>query len=38
LCSIELFRPEYWERPAGELAAAAREATLRVLTPYFNVK
>jgi 2-keto-myo-inositol isomerase len=38
LCSIELFRPAYWERPPAELAAAARAATQRVLAPYFNVE
>jgi 2-keto-myo-inositol isomerase len=38
LCSIELFRPAYWERPPAELAAAARVATLRVLQPYFHVE
>lgn len=29
--SVEIFRPEYWERDAGELAHEARAATLRVL-------
>lgn len=38
LCSIELFRPAYWERAASELAVAAREATLRVLAPHFDVR
>lgn len=38
LCSIELFRPAYWERPPAELAAAARAATLRVLEPYFRAE
>jgi 2-keto-myo-inositol isomerase len=37
LCSIELFRPEYWERDPTELAAAARAATMQVLEPYFEV-
>jgi len=37
LCSIELFRPAYWERPAGELAEEARRVTLKVLSPFFNV-
>ncbi len=37
ICSIELFRPEYWERDPAELAAAARAATLQVLEPYFEV-
>jgi len=37
LCSIELFRPAYWERPAPELARSAREATLKLLRPLFDV-
>jgi len=38
LCSIELFRPEYWERNPLELATAARVATMRVLEPYFRIE
>jgi 2-keto-myo-inositol isomerase len=38
LCSIELFRPEYWERDPAELAAAARAATIKVLETYFKVE
>ncbi|MDY7039888.1 MAG: sugar phosphate isomerase/epimerase [Chloroflexota bacterium] len=38
LCSIELFRPEYWERDPAELARAARQTTLEVLEPYFRVE
>ncbi|MBC8492729.1 MAG: sugar phosphate isomerase/epimerase, partial [Chloroflexi bacterium] len=38
LCSIELFRPEYWERDPAELAAAARAATIEVLELYFRVE
>ena len=38
LCSIELFRPEYWERDPGELAAAARTATLEIVGRYFAVE
>jgi 2-keto-myo-inositol isomerase len=37
LCSIELFRPAYWERDPAELALAARAAMLRVLQPHFQV-
>ncbi|MCS7259875.1 MAG: sugar phosphate isomerase/epimerase [Anaerolineae bacterium] len=37
LCSIELFRPEYWERDPAELAAAARTATLQVVGRFFQV-
>jgi len=32
LCSIELFRPAYWKRPAHELAADARAKTVALLT------
>jgi len=38
LCSIELFRPEYWERDPAELATAARAVTIKVLKPYFRVE
>ena len=37
LCSIELFRPEYWERDPAELAAAARAAALSVVGKHFRV-
>jgi 2-keto-myo-inositol isomerase len=35
LCSVELFRPEYWERDPAELAAGARAATLDAVAGYF---
>ncbi len=38
LCSIELFRPEYWEWDPGELAVRAREEALKVLSPYFAIE
>jgi 2-keto-myo-inositol isomerase len=38
LCSVELFRPEYWERDPGELAAAARAVTLKIVGNYFEVE
>ena len=38
LCSIELFRAEYWERDPAELATAARVATMKRLEPYFRVE
>ncbi len=38
LCSIELFRPAYWERDPAELAAAARAATLQVAGRYFQIQ
>ena len=37
LCSIELFRPEYWERDPLELAKASRAAAQKVLKPYFDL-
>jgi len=37
LCSVELFRPAYWERDPQELAQAAHEATLKALAAHFNV-
>jgi len=38
LCSVELFRPEYWERDPAELAAAARAATLESVKDYFTAE
>jgi len=38
LCSIELFRPAYWERDPAELAAAARAATLNVVGKTFEIQ
>jgi 2-keto-myo-inositol isomerase len=37
-CSVELFRPEYWEWDPGELAVQARDAALKVLSPHFYVQ
>ncbi len=36
LCSVELFRPEYWSWPPVDLARQARQNALRVLEPYFQ--
>lgn len=36
-CSIELFRPEYWEWDPQELAVRARKAAIAVLSPHFQV-
>lgn len=36
-CSIELFRPEYWEWEPLKVARLAREHALQVLSPHFNV-
>jgi 2-keto-myo-inositol isomerase len=37
-CSIELFRPEYWHWDPLVLAIKARQAALRVLSPYFQIE
>ncbi len=37
-CSIELFRPEYWNWDPQELAIKAREAALKVLSPHFQIE
>jgi 2-keto-myo-inositol isomerase len=36
-CSIELFRPEYWDWDPQELANQARQAALKVLSPHFQI-
>jgi 2-keto-myo-inositol isomerase len=38
LCSVELFRPEYWERDPGELATAARAATSATVGAHFKIQ
>lgn len=38
LCSIELFRPEYWKWDPQELAFKARQAAQKVLSPYFQIE
>jgi 2-keto-myo-inositol isomerase len=37
-CSIELFRPAYWEWDPKEVAVKAREMAVKVLSPYFLVE
>jgi 2-keto-myo-inositol isomerase len=37
-CSIELFRPEYWEWDPKELAVKARTEARKVLSPYFKIE
>ncbi len=37
-CSIELFRPEYWEWDPNQVARQARQAALAVLSPYFKIE
>ena len=36
-CSIELFRPEYWDWDPYELTEAAYKAAIEVLSPHFDV-
>lgn len=38
LCSVELFRPEYWERDPAELAAAALAATVGIVGKHFTLR
>ena len=38
LCSIELFRPEYWEWIPNDLAITGREEAISVLSPLFEVE
>jgi 2-keto-myo-inositol isomerase len=33
VASVEIFRPEYWERDPAELARLARDATARIVNP-----
>jgi 2-keto-myo-inositol isomerase len=37
-CSVELFRPEYWEWDPVELAIKVREAAIKVLSPCFELE
>ncbi len=37
-CSIELFRPEYWSWDPLQLAVQARQAALKVLSPFFHIE
>jgi len=37
-CSVELFRPEYWEWNPYELAVQVRNSAMDVLSPYFEVE
>ncbi len=36
--SLELFRPQYWEWDPMQLAVKAREAAIKVLSPYFAIE
>lgn len=37
-CSVELFRPEYWQWDPLRLAVASREAALKILAPFFEIQ
>lgn len=37
-CSVELFRPEYWEWDPNELAVRVRNSAMGTLSPYFEVE
>ncbi len=37
-CAVELFRPEYWAWDPLEVASRAREAAVKVLSPYFEIQ
>lgn len=37
-CTIELFRPEYWDWHPQDLANKARQAALEVLSPHFDIE
>jgi 2-keto-myo-inositol isomerase len=37
-CSVELFRPEYWNWNPQEVAIQAHESALRILSPYFQIE
>lgn len=38
VCSIELFRPEYWAWNPLDVAKIARRTALEILSPHFNVQ
>jgi len=37
-CSVELFRPEYWEWDPVQLALQVKEAAIEVLSPHFELE
>ena len=37
-CSVEIFRPEYWQRDPLVVAHEAKASALKVLSPYFTVE
>ncbi len=37
-CSVELFRPEYWQQDPLQIATRALESAKNILQPYFNIE
>lgn len=37
-CSVEIFRPEYWQRDPQSVANEAKKTALQVLAPYFTLE
>ena len=37
-CSIELFRPQYWQQDPLEVARNAKNAALQILKPHFSIE
>ena len=37
-CSVELFRPEYWNWDPKKVAIQSREAALKILSPHFKIE
>jgi len=38
VCTVELFRPEYWEWDPHELAKKCYESAVEVVSPYFSLE
>ena len=38
VCTVELFRPEYWEWNPDELAQKCYESVVEIVTPYFSLE
>jgi len=38
VCSVELFREEYWQSDPMRVAAMSREAALKTLKPFFEIE
>lgn len=37
-CSVELFRPEYWQQNPSQIASKALESAKKILKPYFRTE